>query len=165
MKANFTIGRIWGIPIGFNISWLLIFGLVTYSLAMGLFPGLYEGGSLAVYLVLGAITSLPAEARQPGWLYQNQRLDAMSQCDWIGASKGQIDELKETQAAVLRLKYNLSTDEDEIARLGKDWRVVKRQRAREKEMDKTLDLTVAEDTTTPGAVDTAAQVESGDKDD
>lgn len=114
---------------------------------------------------MGAISSLPAEARQTGWLYQDQRLDAMSQCDWIGASKGQIDELKETQAAVLRLKYNLSTDEDEIARLGKDWRVVKKQRAREKAMDKDLDLTVAEDTVTPGAVDTAAQVEKEEKDD
>ncbi|MFU1607311.1 phage portal protein [Sulfitobacter pontiacus] len=113
---------------------------------------------------MGAISSLPAEARQAGWLYSNQRLDALSQCDWIGASKGQIDELKETQAAVLRLKYNLSTDEDEIARLGKDWRVVKKQRAREKAMDVALDLNVAEDTTTPGAVDTAAQVESGEKD-
>lgn len=110
----------------------------------------------------GAIQSLPAAARPPGWLYQDQRLDAISKCDWIGASRGQIDELKETQAAVLRLKFNLSTDEDEIARLGKDWREVKRQRAREKAMDTALDLVVPEDTATPGAVATAARPESGD---
>jgi capsid protein len=30
------------------------------------------------------------------------RFEAMSRCDWIGASRGQIDELKETQAAILR---------------------------------------------------------------
>lgn len=112
---------------------------------------------------MGAITSMPAESRRVGWLYQDQRLDALSKCDWIGASKGQIDELKETQAAVLRLKYNLSTDEDEIARLGKDWRVVKKQRARERRMDDELGIAAAEDTVTPGAVDTAAQVESGEK--
>lgn len=112
---------------------------------------------------MGAITAMPLEARQAGWLYQNQRLDALSTCEWIGASKGQIDELKETQAAVLRLKYNLSTDEDEIARLGKDWRVVKKQRAREKRMDDDLDIVVVADNVTPGAVDTAAQTESGEK--
>jgi lambda family phage portal protein len=110
----------------------------------------------------GAISALPRAARQRGWLYQNQRLDAISQCDWIGASKGQIDELKETQAAVLRLRYNLTTEESEIARLGSDWRAVKRQRRREKLMDAELGLEVAEDTSTPGAVERGAQKESGD---
>lgn len=81
----------------------------------------------------GTIESLPAEARQTGWLYEAQRLDALSRCDWIGASKGQIDELKETQAAVLRIRYNLSTQEQEAARLGQDWRWVNKQRKREKD--------------------------------
>lgn len=88
----------------------------------------------------GAITSLPRRARQGGWLYEAQRLDAISQCEWIGASRGQIDELKETNAAVLRLTHNLTTDEYECARLGLDWRQVKRQRAREKAMDERLGL-------------------------
>lgn len=86
------------------------------------------------------IASLPAVARREGWLYQGQNIDMLSKCEWIGASRGQIDELKETQAAVLRLKYNLSTEEDEIARFGKDWRHVKRQRKREMEMDDDLGL-------------------------
>ncbi len=93
----------------------------------------------------GVIQSLPARARQVGWLYEEQRLDAISRCDWIGASKGQIDELKETQAAVLRLRNNLSTDEIEASRLGLDWRAVKKQRAREKAMDEELGLVVEED--------------------
>lgn len=62
---------------------------------------------------------------------QNLMFEALTQCDWIGASRGQIDELKETQAAVLRLKYNLTTQEDETARLGKDWRKINAQRERE----------------------------------
>jgi len=61
----------------------------------------------------------------------NMMFEALTACDWIGASRGQIDELKETQAAVLRLKYNLTTQEDELARLGKDWRRVNAQRERE----------------------------------
>ena len=77
------------------------------------------------------ITSMPRKA--PNW-YDGLNQEAYSACDWIGASTGQIDELKETQAAVLRINNGLSTREDELARLGKDWRVVFRQLAREKKV-------------------------------
>lgn len=63
--------------------------------------------------------------------FQNDRFDALTRAEWIGAARGQIDELKETQAAVLRIKYGLSTHEDELARLGKDWRRVYEQMERE----------------------------------
>lgn len=90
----------------------------------------------------GEITSLPRGAA--GLLYTSGRLnlkfDAISRCDWIGASRGQIDEYKETQAAVLRINSGLSTAEDELARLGKDWRSVYRQLRREAEMRKALGL-------------------------
>lgn len=88
----------------------------------------------------GVITSLPRAARQPGWLYEAQRLDAISKCDWIGASRGQIDEWKETQAAALRIEAGLSTHEDELARLGKDFRKVFRQRKREQKLMDKLGL-------------------------
>ena len=70
----------------------------------------------------------------------NLRFEAISKVDWIGASRGQIDEYKETQAAVLRITSGLSTAEDELARLGKDWRKVYRQLKREQEMRETLGL-------------------------
>lgn len=89
----------------------------------------------------GAITSMPRASRDPNWLYEFQNFDALARCEFIGASRGQIDELKETQAAALRLKYNLSTDAYECAKLGLDSRDVKRQRAREKKMDALLDIT------------------------
>jgi capsid protein len=38
--------------------------------------------------------------------------------------RGQIDELKETQAAMLRVKAGFSTREKEIARLGDDYREI-----------------------------------------
>lgn len=77
--------------------------------------------------------------------YQNMLFDALSNADWIGASRGQIDELKETQAAVLRIKYGLSTHEDELSALGKDWRKVYVQLEREaKERDKRH-ITLLED--------------------
>lgn len=80
----------------------------------------------------GQIVNLPAAARRPGWLYHGQNFDALAGCDWIGASRGQIDELKETQAAALRLSKGMSTQEEECARLGLDWRVVNRQLERER---------------------------------
>lgn len=64
--------------------------------------------------------------------YLNTMFDALSNADWIGAARGQIDELKETQAAVLRIKYGLATHEDELSRLGKDWRKVYAQMQRER---------------------------------
>lgn len=67
-------------------------------------------------------------------------LDALSQADWIGASRGQIDELKETQAAMLRITAGLSTYEDEAARLGKDWRKVFNQRQREQKEAEALGI-------------------------
>lgn len=96
----------------------------------------------------GVLDTLPSEARETGWLYEAQRLDALSRCDWIGASKGQIDELKETQAAILRLRHGLSTLEIEAGRLGQDWRTLTRQQAREMQVREEFDLpTVTEDNT------------------
>lgn len=66
-------------------------------------------------------------------LYENQGLDLLTQCAWIGASFGQIDELKETQAAALRINAGLSTLADEAARLGKDWRQLLKQLKREQD--------------------------------
>lgn len=66
--------------------------------------------------------------------------EALCSCDWIGAARGQIDELKETEAAISRIDNGLSTREEEAAKLGKDWRKVYRQRAREIALEKKLGL-------------------------
>lgn len=89
-------------------------------------------------------------AREAGLLYgpsghQNLIFDALSRADWIGASRGQIDELKETQAAVLRIKYGLSTHEDELAKLGKDYRKVYAQLEREKKEREKRGIELQED--------------------
>jgi len=82
----------------------------------------------------GTIKSAPKNAVDL-WYASPENADALARCEWLGANRGQIDELKETQAAVLRLKYNLSTKEDELGRLGKDWRKVALQRQRENRLD------------------------------
>lgn len=90
----------------------------------------------------GEITSMPRNAPN---FYEGLNKEAYCNATWIGASMGQIDELKETQAAVLRLNNGLSTREDELAKLGKDWRPVMRQLAREQKLAKELDLVFGAD--------------------
>lgn len=76
----------------------------------------------------------------PEIFYDPVAREALTCCDWIGAARGQIDEKKETEAAVLRIQNNLGTAEEENAKLGKDWRRVFRQRAREKKLEMQLGI-------------------------
>jgi capsid protein len=71
--------------------------------------------------------------------------EAFSVADWIGASQGQIDEMKETQAALLRVKGGLSTYERESARLGTDFRKNFEQLAREQKLIEKYDLNLNTD--------------------
>lgn len=72
--------------------------------------------------------------------YEPLMKEAYSACSWIGAARGQIDELKETQAAILRIKSGLSTYEIEVSKLGLDFREVFEQRAREEGIIKAKGL-------------------------
>jgi lambda family phage portal protein len=90
----------------------------------------------------GEITAMPRNA--PNW-YDGLNQEAYTGCEWIGANMGQIDELKETQAAVLRVNNGLSTRETELARLGKDWRTVYDQLAREKRRENDKGLVFGKD--------------------
>lgn len=58
LNHSLRIGRIHGIEIAVHWSWLIIFVLLTWSLAEFFFPPLYPGWDLATYWVVGAISSL-----------------------------------------------------------------------------------------------------------
>lgn len=83
--------------------------------------------------------------------YDPIKREALCSCSWIGASRGQIDELKETQSAILRIKSGLSTYEAECARLGEDFRKVFKQRAREERMLNELGLSLDLSSTKPNS--------------
>lgn len=104
---------------------------------------------------------IPLPAGAPNW-YEGQNADAYCACEWIGASRGQIDELKETQAAALRMRNNLSTLEDEMAKLGKDWRQVLRQRKRENDMMKEFGLVMEADNMLNAASGDVREASGGD---
>lgn len=118
------------------------------------------------------LRTFPANAA--GMLYTNGHLnlnfEALAKADWTGAARGQIDELKETQAAVLRIKYGLSTHEDELARLGKDWRKVYAQLERERKEREARGIELLEDNSvnaasgSPRESKTEGEKDAGDKD-
>ena len=58
MPGSFRIGRIAGIEIYANFSWLIALVLLTVSIASGWFPRLYPGYPYTIYLVLGLISAL-----------------------------------------------------------------------------------------------------------
>lgn len=87
----------------------------------------------------GEITAMNT-SRAPNFY---EREDAYLRATWIGGARGQIDEEKETKAAVERVRNGLSTREVELARLGRDWRQVFRQLKREEELKDELGLTFA----------------------
>lgn len=95
---------------------------------------------------------LPA-GKGPEIFYDPVMREALTACDWIGASRGQIDELKETQSAVMRINSGLSTYEKECARLGEDYRRVFRQRARENKLMESMGLSFAAEAVKPGQND------------
>lgn len=65
--------------------------------------------------------------------YEGFNADWYCAAEWVGASRGQVDELKETQAAILRVNNGLSTRQDEAARLGKNWRRIFAQMKKERD--------------------------------
>ncbi len=58
MGSSFSIGRIAGIRIGINYTWLLAFFLITWSLAQGFFPAEAPGLDVSVYWFISAIAAL-----------------------------------------------------------------------------------------------------------
>lgn len=95
----------------------------------------------------GTIDSMPRNAPS---FYDKLNKDAYSKATWIGSARGQVDELKETQAAVLRVTSGLSTLEIEVGKFGEDYREIMAQQLREQNMKQKLGLVFNQSTTKPG---------------
>ena len=57
---SIRIGKIFGVPLEINLSWLVIFALVAFSLATAYFPKVpgAEGSAPWLYVVMGSLTAL-----------------------------------------------------------------------------------------------------------
>lgn len=52
------LGRVWGIPVQIHISWLVIFGLMAWSLSVGYFPRVLPDLPLLTHWVTGFVAAL-----------------------------------------------------------------------------------------------------------
>ena len=86
--------------------------------------------------------------------------EAFCRAQWIGSGGGQVDELKESQAAGLRIAMGISTHEIECQRLGYDWREIVAQRKKELKVFAAAGVIPSYSTIKPnGVTDTADGVE------
>jgi len=83
---------------------------------------------------------------------------------WVGAPWGQIDEVKETQASILRINSGMSTYAAELAGQGREWNETFEQRAREDELAEELGLPFALSTMLSKGEDQSAQEDKGETD-
>ena len=58
MTASFRLGRVFGIDVGANWSWLIVFALVLWSLATSVFPSQDKGLSHAAYWGMAAAAAV-----------------------------------------------------------------------------------------------------------
>lgn len=97
--------------------------------------------------------------------YKGMNREYYTKASWIGAGQGQVDEMKETQAAILRIKRGLSTYQIELARLhGSDYLEVFEQIAYEQGLLETMGITFEEDNALNAASGTVneANTDTGD---
>ncbi len=58
MEASWKLGRIRGIEIGVHYTWIFIFALLSYSLAVDYFPSLYDNWTTPQYWTISIVASL-----------------------------------------------------------------------------------------------------------
>jgi Zn-dependent protease/CBS domain-containing protein len=57
-RHTIPLGRILGIPIALDYSWFLIFGLITWTMAVGYYPAEFKNWPRIEYWIVGAATAI-----------------------------------------------------------------------------------------------------------
>jgi Zn-dependent protease/predicted transcriptional regulator len=57
-RKAISLGHIFGIPIGLDYSWFLIFILLTWTLAVGYYPAEFNNWPVSEYWIVGAVTAI-----------------------------------------------------------------------------------------------------------
>jgi Zn-dependent protease len=58
MKQSISLGRIFGIPIGLDYSWFLVFALLTWTLAVSYYPAEFKNWPTFEYWLVGGVTAV-----------------------------------------------------------------------------------------------------------
>jgi len=58
MTTSLELGRIFGIRIGINWSWIVVFALIAWTLAVGVFPSTNPGFSDGAYIAMAIVAAL-----------------------------------------------------------------------------------------------------------
>jgi Zn-dependent protease len=77
VTSSIELGRIFGIRIGINWSWLVVFALITWTLAVGIFPetnpGLSDGTYIAIAIAAAVLFFLSLLLHELGHAVQARR--------------------------------------------------------------------------------------------
>lgn len=57
-RQNVRLGRVFGIPVGLDYSWFLIFALMTWLMATSYYPAEFHDWAPSLYWVMGAVTAI-----------------------------------------------------------------------------------------------------------
>lgn len=57
-RQNIPLGKIFGIPVGLDYSWFLIFALLTWMLATSYYPAQFKHWPPLLYWLMGAVTTI-----------------------------------------------------------------------------------------------------------
>jgi Zn-dependent protease/CBS domain-containing protein len=58
LRPTITLGRIGGVAVGVNWTWLIVFGLIVWSLAAEVFPATNPGLGAGVYVAMATLASI-----------------------------------------------------------------------------------------------------------
>jgi Zn-dependent protease len=58
VESSFRLGRIAGVDVGVNWNWLVVFALITWSLAVGMFPRQEPGRSQGTYVAMAVVAAV-----------------------------------------------------------------------------------------------------------
>ncbi len=58
VESSIRLGRIAGVDVGINWSWLVVFALITWSLAVGVFPDQAPGRSQSTYVAMAVAAAI-----------------------------------------------------------------------------------------------------------
>jgi Phage integrase family len=125
MNLTLTIGRIGGVRIGINWSWLIVFGLIVWTLGSTVFPTQNPGLGSATYAAMAVAATLLFFARTGGArllaVYPKRRMSGLTVHRWWyrhASAAGLVGEGMTSGLNMHRARHTFATELRRVAGLG-----------------------------------------------